>query len=317
MRKPTTKDPQQAHFLLALWAYAPKEGLAGHAFSSSALPASGSVQLKLGGPVHTVVRVVGPHGKPLADARVAPVMVRVAGGVRPRSTFPPPEALADLLAATTDTDGKGEMHGSRRDWKIAGRRRSGTWRRATNWARKTRLDLNDDGHRDSSSEQFQFASILTIADARYAVRSDPLGQRLSFEPLNGGGTVRLALAKRQGLPAAVELTATLIGGDGPAVGSTGEWAEASIPIGEYRLGTVACAIDVVQGGPRWNFDFSDIDRRGEARWYNFEQAGTATIDPIGIFEFKTETERNGPVRPGDDLRVQPQLFTGDGVLIVT
>ena len=80
---PAEKDSRQARLMLALWAYAPKEGLAGQAFSPSALPAPGSVQLKLGGPAHTTVRVAGPDGKPVAGARVAPVMVRVAGGFGP------------------------------------------------------------------------------------------------------------------------------------------------------------------------------------------------------------------------------------------
>ena len=112
------------------------------------------------------------------------------------------------------------------------------------------IDLNDDGQWDSSSEEFLFASILTIGDARYAVRSDPFGQRLSVEPLKGSGTVRLALANRPGLPAAVELTATLIGRDGSAVGLSGERAQATVPIGEYRLGTVTCAVEDTHGGPR-------------------------------------------------------------------
>jgi hypothetical protein len=179
------------------------------------------------------------------------------------------------------------------------------------------IDLNDDGRWDSSSELFLFASIITIGDARYAVRSDLFGQRLSVEPLKGIGTVRLARARRQGLPAAVELTATLIGRDGSTVGLTGEGAEAAVPIGEYRLGTVTCAFEDAQGGPRWNFVFSDIDRRGAARWYKVEKGGTAAIDPIGTLEFQTGTEGTGPPRPGDDLKVQPRLFTGDGLLIVT
>ncbi len=110
---PAGQDPGRTRFLLALWAFAPQAGLAGQAFSPSALPAAGSVQLKLGGPAHTTVRVVGPDGKPVAGARVAPVQVRVAGGVRPSSTFPPPDALADLLAATTDADGTGQIKGCR------------------------------------------------------------------------------------------------------------------------------------------------------------------------------------------------------------
>ena len=179
------------------------------------------------------------------------------------------------------------------------------------------IDLNDDGRWDASSEQFLFASILMISENRYAVRSDPYGQRLSIELLKGSGTVRLALDNRAGLPAAVELSATLIGRDGSAVGLTGARPEVSIPIGEYRLGTVTCAFEDVQGGPRWNFVFSDISRRGDARWYKIEQARTAMIDPIGILDFKTGTEGTGTVPPGDDLKVQPQLFTGDGLLIVT
>jgi hypothetical protein len=179
------------------------------------------------------------------------------------------------------------------------------------------IDLNNDGRWDSSSEQFLFASILTIGDARYAVRSDPFGEHLSLEPLEGSGTVRLALAKSPGLPGAVEFTATLIGRDGSAVGLSGEPAQATVPIGEYRLGTVTSSFQDAQSGPRWNFVFSDIDRRGEARWYKVEQGGTVAIDPIGNLEFKTGTEGMRPPRPGEDLKVQPQLFTGDGLLIVT
>ncbi len=110
---PVEKDPRRSGFLLAIWAYDPQAGLAGQAFSPSALPAAGTVQLKLGGSVHTAVRVVGPDGKPVAGARVVPVLVRVAGGIRPSSTFPPPDALADLLAATTDPDGTGQIKGRR------------------------------------------------------------------------------------------------------------------------------------------------------------------------------------------------------------
>ena len=65
-----------------------RQGLAGQAFSPSALPATGPVQLKLGGPVHTAVRVVGPDGKPVAGARVAPAWLRVAGGGSARLDVP-------------------------------------------------------------------------------------------------------------------------------------------------------------------------------------------------------------------------------------
>ena len=182
-------------------------------------------------------------------------------------------------------------------------------------------DLNDDGRWDASSEQFLFASILTDSEARYAVRSEPCPGCAAFqpEPLRREAALSASpLPKvRQGLPAAVEVTATLIGRDGSTVGLTGEGAEAPVPIGEYRLGTVTCAFEDIHGGPRWNFVFSDIGRRGAARWYKVERDGMAMIDPIGILELKTGTEGAGPVHSGDDLKVQPQLFTGDGLLIVT
>ncbi len=112
---PPEKDPWRAGFPLALWAYAPKAGLAGQVFERSALPAEGSLQLKLGGPVHAAVRVVGPDGKPVAGARVVPLWVRVAVGIPPRSLLSPPDALADLLGATTDALGEGEIQGLRSD----------------------------------------------------------------------------------------------------------------------------------------------------------------------------------------------------------
>ncbi|HZW31241.1 MAG TPA: carboxypeptidase regulatory-like domain-containing protein [Isosphaeraceae bacterium] len=110
---PTETDPRRPHFLLAVWAYGPEAGLAGQSFTPSALPSAGSVQLKLGGPAHTAVRVLGPDGKPVAGARLTPGSVRVAGGIRPSSMFPLPNALADRLAATTDADGKGQIQGCR------------------------------------------------------------------------------------------------------------------------------------------------------------------------------------------------------------
>jgi hypothetical protein len=181
------------------------------------------------------------------------------------------------------------------------------------------IDLNNDGRWDPASEQFLFASILTIGEARYGARSDQFGQRFSLSPLEGSGTVRLAFAKREGRGSTgpVELAATLIGRDGSAVGLSGERATATLPIGEYRLGTVTCAIEDPSGGSRWNFVFSDIGRRGEPVWYKVERDATVVIDPIGELEFRTGDPGTGPVRPGDDLRVQPQLFTGDGLLVVT
>ena len=105
--------PRRARFLMALWAYDPKAGLAGQAISPSALPAAGSVQLKLGGPVHTAVRVVGPDGKPVAGARVAPAAVRVAGGSGPRRRSRRPTRSPTCSRRRPTPHGKGTMQGCR------------------------------------------------------------------------------------------------------------------------------------------------------------------------------------------------------------
>ncbi len=110
---PAGKDRQRTQFGVGVWAYDPDRGLAGQAFTPTAVPAAGSVRLKLGGPLHTAVRVVGPDGKPVAGAVVRPSQLRVPGGWQPTSTFPPPGDLADRLAATTDADGRGEIRGCR------------------------------------------------------------------------------------------------------------------------------------------------------------------------------------------------------------
>ena len=44
---------------------------------------------------------------------MVPGSLRVTDGTAPRSTFPPPDALADLLAATTNAEGKGQIKGCR------------------------------------------------------------------------------------------------------------------------------------------------------------------------------------------------------------
>ena len=60
---------------------------------------------------------------------------------------------------------------------------------------------------------------------------------------------------RQGETAA-ELHATLVGRDGSAFGLSAN-EPATVPVGDYRLGTVTATFDDPQGGPNWSFIFSD------------------------------------------------------------
>ena len=151
---------------------------------------------------------------------------------------------------------------------------------------------NGDGRFDPAAEQFLFATVLNLDGARYVVRSDELGSRLSLEPLIGVGTLRLAwkgagrgtgrgLVRRS----SVELHATALGRDGSVYGLSGT-EPASVPVGEYRLGTVTIALDDPRGGQRWSFIFSDNGAKGEPRWYKVEKDAAVAIDPIGtpLFE---------------------------------
>ena len=107
-----------------------------------------------------------------------------------------------------------------------------------------------------------------------------------------------------------------MGRDGSVYGLSGT-EPASVPVGEYRLGTVTIALDDPGGGQRWSFIFSDNGAKGEPRWYKVEKDGTVAIDPIGtpLFELDLRDDVGKRRRPGDEVPLQPLLYTGDGLLI--
>ncbi len=180
------------------------------------------------------------------------------------------------------------------------------------------IDLDDDGRFDPAGEQFLYGTILALGDSRYAIRSDELGTRLRLEPLAGTGTIKLVLNRSAGAPGLTELHATLIGRDGSAMGLDGQAEGVTVPAGEYRVGTLWLALDDPRGGPRWSFIFSDDDGQPRRKWYKVEQGGTIAIDPVGQLEMHTGLELKGEsVRGGDDIPLQPRLYTGDGLSINT
>lgn len=173
------------------------------------------------------------------------------------------------------------------------------------------VELDGDGGWDPASEQFLYATILNLGGARYVVRSDPLGTRLALEPLVGTGTVRLAFTKSE----AAELNATLVGRDGSAFGLSAN-EPATVPVGEYRLGTVTATFNDPRGSQSWSFIFSDNGARGEPKWYAVARDGQVTIDPIGKLDMRvTLADQIRTAGPGDDLPLRPLLYTGDGLLI--
>lgn len=188
------------------------------------------------------------------------------------------------------------------------------------------IDLNRDGRWDPVEEQFLYATVLTVAGERFAVRSDEQGTRLALVRLEGSGTVELAVRQKPApnssepgtLGRLAEISVTLVGRDGSAVGLRGPNAKVTAPIGEYRVGAVAVTLDDPAGGPRWNFVFSDNQPGDAKRWYELERDATLAIDPLEKFDFSTgPSQTDGKCRPGDDLTFQPKLLTVDGLLINT
>jgi hypothetical protein len=177
------------------------------------------------------------------------------------------------------------------------------------------IDLDDNGVWDSASEQFLFAPILTVGGRRYSVRADARGQRLALQPLEGVGKVRLAVRPASIRSRVLDLTATLVGRDGSALTLQGT-QEAQVSVGEYRLQAITLALSDPSGGPRWTYQFSDSGARGEPHWYAVPRDGSVMIDAIGKLDFRNGLKEGVAAEPGKDLGFQPELYTGDGLLIV-
>jgi hypothetical protein len=174
------------------------------------------------------------------------------------------------------------------------------------------IDLNGDGRFDPSNEQFLYAPILTLDGIRYSVRSDAMGQRLALTELEGTGSVRLSVKRGK----AIGLSATIVGRDGSVVSVAGE-DNVIVPIGEYRLGTVSVILKDPAGGESWSFVFSDSGLRGQPVWHAVPKDGRCEIDPIGMLDLRVGLNLEGASLPGAVLELQPRLFNGDGLLIVT
>jgi len=178
------------------------------------------------------------------------------------------------------------------------------------------IDLDDDGRWDSLNEQFLYAAVMNLGGDRVAVRSDPEGTRLQFDPLEGTGRLRLAVGRAEARARLTEVHALMVGKDGSALDLSGQGGEVVAPAGEYRVGALSVTLADPDGGRPWHFVFSDTGGRPERRWYKVRAGGACELDPLAGFDLEAEFPEpvEGRVR-GSAVTVQPRLFSHDGLLI--
>jgi hypothetical protein len=177
------------------------------------------------------------------------------------------------------------------------------------------VDLDQSGEWDPLSEQFLHAPTLTLGSKRYVVRTDSFGKRLSLEELTGEGFISLKTT----WSAKTQITAwntTLIGRDGLAVGFSALDRPQPVPVGEYRVGTLAFSLADTETGRTWHYIFSDSSSNRTRHWYTLAKDQKLVIDPIGKLDFVLEGS-NKPVVLGEDISLSPRLYTEDGLLINT
>jgi hypothetical protein len=178
------------------------------------------------------------------------------------------------------------------------------------------IDLNRDNEWDALAEQFPFAPVLTLNNQRYGVRGDAAGSRLALEPLTSEGRIRLRLAELAKDASLLKLDVMLTGEDGSAFAVSALETPTVVPAGRYALGSVVLSVQLTGASQPTNFVFSRVGVDSRTRWHELKKDEELILDPIGKVRFALEIEKNQRTRkPGEEIRVQPQLFTADGLLI--
>jgi hypothetical protein len=178
------------------------------------------------------------------------------------------------------------------------------------------LDLNGDGEWDPITEQFPLLPVLTLNGQRHSVRGDAAGTKLAIEPLTAEGRIRLRLEHLDKDATVVKLQVMLVGEDGAAFSVTSVDAPIVVPVGKYALGAVSLSVQHADATLPAHFIFSRTGLDSTVRWHELKKDQELILDPIGKLRFDLDIEPGGKTaKAGGTLRVQPQLFTADGLLI--
>jgi hypothetical protein len=178
------------------------------------------------------------------------------------------------------------------------------------------IDLNGDNRWDAIAEQFPFVPVLTLNNQRYGLRGDAAGARLAIEPLTAEGRIRLRLGALARGASLLKIDVMLIGEDGSAFAVSGLDRATVLPAGRYAVGSVALSVELATAPGPVHFVFSRVGVDAGTRWHELEKDRELILDPLGKLRFGLQIDRGQRARkPGEAIRVQPQLFTADGLQI--
>ncbi|HLN33556.1 MAG TPA: hypothetical protein VK395_37865 [Gemmataceae bacterium] len=178
------------------------------------------------------------------------------------------------------------------------------------------IDLNMDKQWDPITEQFPFAPVITLNNQRYAIRGDAIGSRLAIDPLTSEGRIRLRLGELAKDVSLLKMDVMLTGEDGSAFAVSALETPTVVPAGRYALGSVALSVQLTSANQPIHFVFSRVGVDADTRWHELKKDQELILDPVGKLRFGLEIEKSQRIRkPGATIRVQPQLFTADGLLI--
>jgi hypothetical protein len=178
------------------------------------------------------------------------------------------------------------------------------------------IDLNGDNRWDPIAEQFPFVPVLTLNNQRYGLRGDAAGSRLALEPLTGEGRIRLRLGALARDASLLKINVMLTGEDGSAFAVSAVDGATALPTGRYAVGSVALSVQLARAPRPVHFVFARVGVDAGTRWHELKKDRELILDPVGKLRFGFEIDKRQRVRkPGEAIRVQPQLFTADGLLI--
>jgi len=178
------------------------------------------------------------------------------------------------------------------------------------------IDLNRDNTWDPLAEQFPCAPVLTLNNQRCGIRADAAGARLTIEPLTAEGRIRLRVAGLAKDASVQKLDVMLTGEDGSAFAVSALDTATVVPAGRYAVGSVALSVQLANHHLPIHFVFSRVGVDATTHWHEVAKDQELTLDPVGKLRFALDIDKAQRVcKPGEILRVQPQLFTADGLLI--